>query len=83
MFDWPLFIGIFLVLYYIYFRKKKPRIDTSKDSRFYMKEFPELFKDFEEPSSQKSNVVINVTNYITNNNLHLYSTDEGKQHHQR
>lgn len=80
MFEVLLFIGIWAVLYYGFFRKKQPRINTSKTHQYYLSKFPELLEEpVGELPDKKPKVVINITNNITHNNLHLYSTDEGIQ----
>lgn len=80
MFEVLLFVAIWVVLYLAFFHKKKQEFDHSKDSAYYLQEFPELLEDFEELPREKPSVVINITNHITNNHLNVYTTGEGIPH---
>jgi len=73
---------LFLVFFLLSFKRKTTPvdIDLSKNSEYYMKEFPEICKpDLEETSNQTNpQIVVN----ITHNHLHVYPTPEGTQPHQ-
>lgn len=53
-------------------KKKAPPLDISKNSDYYIKEFPEFFKEepLEEP---KKTPITNITVNVTNNHLHIHT----------
>lgn len=64
------------VIWYSFFKPKKTPIDISKNSDYYKKEFPDLFKNeplLEEDKTPPPNITVNITNNITNNHLYLNS----------
>ncbi|UJH91667.1 hypothetical protein LZ575_02985 [Antarcticibacterium sp. 1MA-6-2] len=85
------FVGIILVAYILwllFFRQKKEKliekeeksIDFTKDSAYYMREFPEILGESKplkaEPTKEeKPNITIN----ITNNHLHIYPPGEDQK----
>lgn len=60
------------VIWRSFFKKKVPPLDISKNSEYYLNEFPDLFKNepLEEASKPPPH---NITVNITNNHLHLHS----------
>ena len=84
MFGVLLFIFFFFLLLKWYSRRENTPvdIDISKNSEYYMKEFPEICSPDLTGDTEKPSVIINI--YNTHNHLHVYpdsTTPAGSQPH--
>ena len=78
MFGLLVFIVLWVVVYRVFFRKKKAKkpvesFDLSKNSDYYLRKYPDILG---KPRKEEPKVTINVN--ITHNHLHVYPKDEGK-----